>query len=103
MFWWTWLILALFVVCAVYFFWPRRNMSTKATESSQEVPAKSLGIQPRSKWNPIYPWVFIGGALLIFQLYVWIKWIAGPDFETVPAGASEPPLFMQISLVLPAG
>jgi len=58
-----------------------------------------LGIEPPSKFKAIYAWAFIGGALLIFQLYVWIKWIAGPNFESVPNGPSEPPLFMQIWLV----
>ena len=36
----------------------------------------------------------MGGALLIFQLYVWIRWISGPFFERVPGGWSDPPMYM---------
>src|SRR4030042_1275798 len=89
--WWSWVIIALFVILAVYFFWPRRNQSNKDTELPR--------IQSRSSFNPIYPWVFIGGAILLFQLYVWIKWITGPYFENVPSGPSEPPMWMQVCLI----
>lgn len=41
----------------------------------------------------------IGGAILAFQLYVWIRWITGPYFERVPQGPSEPPLYMKIPLI----
>ncbi len=37
-------------------------------------------------------------AILVFQLYVWIRWISGPNFERVPAGVSDPPTLMKVIL-----
>jgi len=28
--------------------------------------------------KPVKIWAFFGGALLILQLYVWIRWVSGP-------------------------
>ena len=30
---------------------------------------------------------------------MWIRWITGPYFERVPAGPSDPPLYMKIPLI----
>ena len=105
--WWTWLIIGAFVILTVYWFWPRRNRSSKDkdkdkdedAESSQEVPAESLGIQPRSSFNPVYAWAIFGGVVLVFFLSIWIKWIAGPYFERVPPGPTEVPLYMKACLI----
>jgi hypothetical protein len=43
-------------------------------------------------------WAAFGGALLVLQLYVWIRWITGPYFERVPAGPTDPPMYMKIML-----
>lgn len=58
-----------------------------------------LGAQPQSKVKPVQIWAFIGGAVLLLQLYVWIRWITGPYFQHVSAGPTEPPLFMKVFLV----
>ena len=40
----------------------------------------------------------LGGVILAFQLYVWTRWVSGPNFERVPAGPTEPPTFMKAIL-----
>ena len=66
------------------------------TESLSEA---SLGTPPQSKVTHVKIWAAVGGAILAFQLYVWIRWITGPNFERVPAGPSDPPTFMKAILV----
>ena len=61
--------------------------------------AASLGAQTQSPIKPIRIWACIGGAILAFQLYVWISWIAGPNFERVPTGQSDPPMYMKAILM----
>ena len=60
--------------------------------------AAALGAQVQPKVKPIHIWATIGGAILAFQLYVWIRWLTGPNFERVPAGVSDPPTLMKVVL-----
>ena len=60
--------------------------------------AAALGAQVQPKVKPVQIWAFVGGAILAFQLYVWIRWITGPNFERVPAGPSDPPTLMKVIL-----
>ena len=60
--------------------------------------AAALGAQIQPKVKPIHIWATIGGAILAFQLYVWIRWLTGPNFERVPAGVSDPPTLMKMVL-----
>src|SRR4029077_7377978 len=41
----------------------------------------------------------VGGAVLAFQIYVWIRWVSGPYFERVPAGPTELPTLMKVALI----
>jgi Spirocyclase AveC-like len=61
--------------------------------------AGALGGQPKSTVKPVKIWAFVGGTILAFQLYVWISWMAGPNFERVPTGPSDPPLYMKAILM----
>ena len=61
--------------------------------------AAALGAEVQPKVKPVQIWAFVGGAILVLQLYVWIRWITGPYFERVPAGPSDPPLFMKVPLM----
>lgn len=74
-----------------------KKSAPRVTESLSA--ATSLGAQPKSKIKPVHLWAALGGAILVFQLYVWISWLTGPNFERVPAGPSEPPMFMKVVLV----
>ncbi|MFD0364749.1 spirocyclase AveC family protein [Nocardia sp. GCM10030253] len=60
----------------------------------------SLGSQVQSKSKPVLIWAIIGGVILAFQLYVWIRWITGPNFERVPTGPSDPPTLMKTILII---
>ncbi|RDI56107.1 spirocyclase AveC family protein [Nocardia mexicana] len=61
--------------------------------------AGPLGSQVRSTITPVRVWAVVGGAILAFQLYVWIRWVTGPHFERVPAGPSDPPTLMKAILL----
>ena len=65
---------------------------------SQLSGANDLSSQAQLKVKPVKVWAAIGGAVLALQLYVWIRWITGPYFERVPAGPSDPPMYMKIPL-----
>ncbi len=67
------------------------------TESLDRVAA--LGTQPESAAKPVRMWAIAGGAILAFQLYVWIRWMTGPYFKRVPAGPSDPPTLMKVVLL----
>ncbi len=61
--------------------------------------AATLGAEVQSTVKPVTIWATVGGALLVLQLYVWIRWITGPYFERVPAGPTDPPMYMKIPLM----
>jgi hypothetical protein len=67
------------------------------TESLDRVAA--LGTRPESTVKPVRIWAIAGGAILAFQVYVWIRWITGPYFKRVPAGPSDPPTLMKVVLI----
>ena len=73
-----------------------KNVPT-VTESLGGAAALGADVQPKVK--PVQIWAFVGGAVLVLQLYVWIRWITGPYFERVPAGPSDPPMFMKVPLM----
>ena len=62
----------------------------EALRAPTEIPAEALGARPESAFKPVQAWALAGGILLVFQLYVWGKWIAGPYFTPVPSGPSVP-------------
>lgn len=61
--------------------------------------AASLGAEVQPSANRVRIWAVVGGAILLLQLYVWIRWITGPYFERVPTGPSDPPMYMKIPLM----
>ncbi|RDH79559.1 spirocyclase, AveC family [Mycolicibacterium moriokaense] len=67
-----------------------------ATETAPD--AGTLGETPRPSGAAVKVWAAAGGALLALQLYVWIRWVTGPYFVRVPAGPTDPPLFMKVFL-----
>ena len=60
----------------------------EALKAPTEIPAEALAARPGPTFNPVQAWALAGGLLLVFQLYVWGKWILGPHFTPVPAGFS---------------
>lgn len=74
--------------------------TNKASSVTESLPgAAELGARGQSPVRPIKIWAAPGAALLAFQLYVWTRWVTGPFFQRVPAGPSEPPLFMKVPLM----
>jgi Spirocyclase AveC-like len=73
------------------------NKKAPVTESLGGAAALGAEVQPSA--DRIKIWAVVGGAILVLQLYVWIRWITGPYFERVPAGPSDPPIYMKIPLI----
>jgi hypothetical protein len=65
----------------------------------QEIDPESLHAQAGASSNAVQAWALAGGAVLAVQLYVWMKWVTGPYFVRVPAGPSDPPIWMKTILV----
>ena len=79
------------------------ELSDKKTAPSITEPlggAGELGAQVQSTVKPVRIWAAIGGALLVLQVYVWIRWITGPYFARVPSGPSDPPMYMKAFLTM---
>ncbi|MFF7940818.1 spirocyclase AveC family protein [Nocardia gamkensis] len=74
-----------------------RKNEPSVTESLGGVA--TLGTQVRSTVQPVRIWAVLGGAILAFQLYVWIRWATGPYFLRVPTGPSDPPVWMKTVLI----
>jgi hypothetical protein len=73
------------------------NKKAPVTESLGGAAALGAEVQPSA--DRIKIWAVVGGAIVVLQLYVWIRWITGPYFERVPAGPSDPPIYMKIPLI----
>jgi Spirocyclase AveC-like len=67
---------------------------TLATPSRESTLAPDSGRTPAALW-----WATLGAAFLTFELYVLVKWVAGPYFKRVPSGPNQPPTWMKIELV----
>ncbi|MEV0248084.1 spirocyclase AveC family protein [Nocardia sp. NPDC050712] len=79
------------------------ELSSKKTAPHVTEPlgdTAALGTQAPAKSTPVRIWAIIGGVILAFQLYVWIRWLTGPNFERVPTGPSDPPTLMKTVLVI---
>lgn len=75
----------------------RSNKTASVTEPLGGAGKLGAQVQPTAK--PVKIWATIGGALLVLQLYVWIRWITGPFFERVPGGPNDPPMYMKVPLL----
>jgi hypothetical protein len=72
-----------------------KDRAPSVSEPLSSVPA--LDGQARST-NRVTIWAVAGGAILLLQLYVWIRWVTGPYFTRVPVGPSDPPTYMKVML-----
>jgi hypothetical protein len=48
--------------------------------------------------KPVKVWATLGAAILAFQIYIWAKWITGPNFKRVPTGPTQPPEAMKLAI-----
>ena len=74
----------------------------KATVTESLGGAATLGGDVQAKVKPVTIWATLGGAILVFQIYVWIRWITGPYFTEVPSGPDDPPMYMKAFLTMNA-
>jgi hypothetical protein len=72
----------------------------RATQVDPIPPDSTAGGPPGVK-----VWAALGAIVLVGTVYIWAKWIFGPEFRTVPSGPSEPPTWMKIAMDVwqPAG
>jgi hypothetical protein len=73
------------------------NRKAVVTQSLETAP--DAGAEAALKVKPVQIWAALGGAILLLQLYVWTRWLTGPYFERVPAGPTEPPMYMKVPLI----
>jgi hypothetical protein len=57
-------------------------------------PPRDADTRPRRNL-PVNIWAFVGAAIVVFEVFVLVRWVSGPFFERVPAGPSEPPTLMK--------
>ena len=74
-----------------------------AISTTTPLPSEATREGAESTFNPAVALAWIGGLLLVFQLYVWGKWITGPYFTPVPPGPSDPPTWMKTVLTVWTG
>jgi len=68
---------------------------TTSSVTPTSTPAPMID-PPVAKKPAIKAWAALGAAFVIFQLYIYFKWITGPYFKPVPSGPTEVPMFMQV-------
>ena len=57
-----------------------------ALSATTDIPAEAAQARAESTFSPIRAWALGGGILLVFQLWVWGKWLTGPYTMPVPSG-----------------
>ncbi|MGQ0624015.1 MAG: spirocyclase AveC family protein [Sporichthyaceae bacterium] len=60
--------------------------------------AESSMVEMRATSKPVKVWATLGAIILAFQIYIWAKWISGPNFERVPVGPDQPPTSMKYTI-----
>lgn len=76
-------------------------MGTDTTHRAGTSPGSAVPqeTQPR-RMRPVLWWASFGALWLAFMTYVLIHWMAGPYFERVPVGPSDPPMYMKVFLTV---
>lgn len=68
-----------------------------------EAPALPHDTRPLADTRPrttpaVVGWAVAGGIFVALQLFIYAKWILGPDFKRVPTGEDQLPGWMEVSL-----
>src|SRR6516225_6320290 len=64
------------------------------TMTRRQSPAPRPSVTP-----PIKIWATVGALVLAFIVCVLFRWMTGPYFQRVPAGADDPPGWMKANLI----
>ncbi len=71
----------------------------QALRAESVIPAEAAEARVDTTFKPVVALAWLGGAILAFQIWVWVSWITGPYFVEVPSGPSVPPIWMQRVLI----
>lgn len=76
-------------------------MAVSQVDSRASAPGSARVMEPRrvAAPAPVVWWAGAGAAMLAFMLFVGIRWVTGPFFKVIPAGQSDPPTWMKISMI----
>jgi hypothetical protein len=61
----------------------------------REAPARPVADEVAKPTPPVNFFAVGGALMLLFVGYVWIKWVSGPDFKSVPTGPDSEPGWMK--------
>ncbi|CAM2746138.1 spirocyclase AveC family protein [Skermania piniformis] len=78
---------------------PKAELSRPKPYVAEKLGSAALPADRPPTARAVKIWATVGGVILAFQLYVWIRWITGPNFERVPPGPTDPPTYMKAVLV----
>jgi hypothetical protein len=74
-------------------------MSTTTADPRLEIRAAEVSAVDTKRTPAIKVWATVGALMLLFEAYVYIRWITGPFFKRVPAGPTPLPGWMKAELV----
>lgn len=75
-------------------------MSTRSAPP-RSAPAATTSPVERRRTEPVAVFATLGAVIILFEVFVYARWITGPRFERVNSGPDSPPDWMK--LVLNAG
>ena len=76
------------------------ELSNKKSGVTESLGATAeLGSQVPPKPISIKIWATVGALFLTYTVYVFVRWVSGPFFESVAGGPSDPPMYMKIPLI----
>jgi hypothetical protein len=76
-------------------------MSVSSVEPGTTSPGSPSAPSPAQRQRRLPPvafWAVAGAAIFAFQLYIWTKWITGPNFVAVPVGPDQPPEWIKATV-----
>jgi hypothetical protein len=76
-----------------------RLASSSAPLAAESAPRPAATGQARTT-KPIQIWALLGAAIVLFEGYIWVRWLTGPYFKRVPSGVSQPPELMKVVLTV---
>jgi hypothetical protein len=62
------------------------------------VTSSTKTVSTGTRRSPLQYFATIGAVLALFEVYLLVKWVAGPSFAEVPYGPTEPPTWMKIAV-----
>jgi hypothetical protein len=75
-------------------------MSELSIHSTSMGSRSASATRTQSSLKAVEAWAFLGGALLLLQLYVWFRWVSGPYFLEIPPGPTPLPTLMKDLLLI---